>query len=73
VAGVKCTRIGGAGGMPVRADVTALLAEGWSMSGACALAAKAAIRGPTGHRAAALAQAPKVPTDRRILRDRLTA
>jgi sulfofructose kinase len=27
VAGVKCTRIGGAGGMPVRADVTALLAE----------------------------------------------
>ena len=27
VAGVKCTRIGGAGGMPVRAEVTALLAE----------------------------------------------
>jgi sugar/nucleoside kinase (ribokinase family) len=28
VAGLKCTRIGGAGGMPVRADVAALLAEG---------------------------------------------
>ena len=28
VAGLKCTRIGGAGGMPVRADVAALLAKG---------------------------------------------
>jgi sulfofructose kinase len=28
VAGVKCTRIGGAGGMPVRTEVAALLAEG---------------------------------------------
>jgi sulfofructose kinase len=28
VAGLKCTRVGGAGGMPVRADVAALLAAG---------------------------------------------
>ena len=30
VASLKCTRIGGAGGVPVRADVAALLAKGWS-------------------------------------------